>query len=145
MTDQILLADLTWTGSRFDPDVEVHLDSNGRISRVRRADPSTRDVTRLTGQALLPGMIYAHSHAFQRALRHRPERFDSGTGTFWTWRDTMYRLVEELDVDSFYDTCKKCFREMLLAGVTSVGEFHYLHHLPAEAWKFDEAILHAAR
>ena len=145
MRDQILLADLTWTGNRFERDWEVHIDSTGRISRVRRADPPSSDAIRLEGRALLPGMIYAHSHAFQRALRNRPERFDTGTGTFWTWRDTMYRLVEELDLNSLYDTSRQCFREMLQAGVTSVGEFHYLHHAPNEPWKFDEAVLSAAR
>ncbi len=145
MTDQILIADLTWTGTRFERDVEIHVDAQGRIRRVRCVDPSTHGAIRLEGRALLPGMIYAHSHAFQRALRTRPERFDTGTGNFWTWRDTMYRLVAELEPDSFYEISRQCFREMLLAGVTSVGEFHYLHHAPNVPWTFDEAILSAAR
>lgn len=146
MKDQTLIADLTWTGRRFERDLAVETDDQGRIKRVGPIGPQAPDdAIRLKDHALLPGMIYAHSHAFQRALRHRPERFDTGTGTFWSWRDTMYRLVDELDLDSFYETSKQCFREMLLAGVTSVGEFHYLHHAAKEPWKFDEAILSAAR
>jgi formimidoylglutamate deiminase len=144
--EQVILADLTWTGRRFERDLAVHIDGTGRISRVGTADADpSRNTIRLKDQALLPGMVYAHSHAFQRALRHRPERFDAGSGSFWTWRQTMYRLVEELDVDSFYETCRQCFREMLRAGVTTVGEFHYLHHDGRQPWAFDHALLAAAR
>jgi formimidoylglutamate deiminase len=144
--EQILLADLTWTGGRFARDVAVHVDAGGTIARVAPAgEDDRRRATRLERRALLPGMVYAHSHAFQRELRNRPERFDTGHGSFWTWRDTMYRLVDELTPDSFHDICRRCFAEMLRAGVTTVGEFHYLHHGGAGDWAFDDAILAAAR
>jgi formiminoglutamate deiminase len=90
-------------------------------------------------------MVYAHSHAFQRALRNRPEQFDTGQGNFWTWRDTMYRLVDELTPDALYETSRQCFAEMLRAGVTSVGEFHYVHHASPGDWVFDDALVAAAR
>jgi formimidoylglutamate deiminase len=145
-SEQVLLADLTWTGMRFDRDVAVHVNSSGVITRVAPAtDDDRRRATRLASRALLPGMVYAHSHAFQRALRGRPERFDAGQGNFWTWRDTMYRLVDELTADSLYEISRRCFAEMLRAGVTSVGEFHYVHHVGDSDWVFDGAVLAAAR
>ena len=145
-SEQILLADLTWTGSRFERDVAVHVDANGVIARVVPAKHAEEGrTTRLSGRALLPGMVYAHSHAFQRALRNRPERFDTGQGNFWTWRDTMYRLVEGLTPESMYEISRQCFAEMLRAGVTSVGEFHYVHHVGDSDWAFDDALLAAAR
>ena len=145
-SEQILLADLTWTGTRFERDVAIHVDARGVISHVAPAqDEDRRRAVRLEGRALFPGMVYAHSHAFQRALRNRPERFDTARGNFWTWRATMYRLVEELAPESMYEIARQCFVEMLRAGVTTVGEFHYLHHVSDGDWAFDDAIVAAAR
>jgi formiminoglutamate deiminase len=82
------------------------------------------DATRLPG-IVLPGFANAHSHAFHRALRGRTH--DRG-GTFWTWRERMYAVAARLDPDSYCALARATFAEMALAGVTSVGEFHYLHH-----------------
>jgi len=73
----------------------------------------------------LPGLANAHSHAFQRAFRGKTE---VGRGTFWTWREQMYRAASRLDPDSYFALARATFGEMALAGVTSVGEFHYVHH-----------------
>jgi cytosine/adenosine deaminase-related metal-dependent hydrolase len=75
----------------------------------------------------LPGLANAHSHAFQRALRGKAE---AGRGTFWTWREQMYAAAARLDPDSYFALARATFGEMALAGVTSVGEFHYVHHAP---------------
>jgi formiminoglutamate deiminase len=75
----------------------------------------------------LPGLANAHSHAFHRALRGRTE---SGRGTFWTWRERMYEVAARLDPDSYYRLARATYAEMALAGITCVGEFHYLHHTP---------------
>jgi formiminoglutamate deiminase len=75
----------------------------------------------------LPGLANAHSHAFHRALRGRTQ---AGAGTFWTWRERMYAVAASLDPDSYYALARATFAEMALAGITSVGEFHYLHHGP---------------
>jgi formiminoglutamate deiminase len=75
----------------------------------------------------LPGLANAHSHAFQRAFRGRTE---AGRGTFWTWRERMYEAASRLDPDSYFALARATFGEMALAGVTSVGEFHYVHHAP---------------
>jgi formiminoglutamate deiminase len=75
----------------------------------------------------IPGLVNAHSHAFQRALRGRAE---GDEGTFWTWRERMYELAAALDPDSYRALARAVFGEMALAGITLVGEFHYLHHGP---------------
>jgi formimidoylglutamate deiminase len=144
-----IVAERTWNGARFERDVAVRVDDRGVISAVdASAKPRAgSDVVRLDRRALLPGFVNAHSHAFQRGLRGTPQRFDAGSGNFWTWRETMYRLAGSLDVDGFYDASVRAFREMLAAGFTSVGEFHYLHHAGDDCadWAFDDAILAAAK
>ena len=79
---------------------------------------------RLAG-LVLPGFANTHSHAFHRALRGRTH---DGGGTFWTWREQMYALAGRLEPDSYYRLARAVYAEMALAGVTAVGEFHYLHH-----------------
>lgn len=85
------------------------------------------DCERVAG-AVLPGMPNLHSHAFQRAFAGATERRGPGKDSFWTWREAMYRLVSTLDPDAIESVAAQLFVEMLEAGYTSVGEFHYLHH-----------------
>ena len=148
----VLEADLTWTGRRFEAGVRVTVGEDGRIADVTRggADVTAGDepapVRRLPGRALLPGFVNAHSHAFQRGLRGRGETFPAEAGDFWSWRQEMYGLVSRLDRDTLFDLNLAAFREMRAAGITTVGEFHYLHHAdPAERdFAFDEVVLAAA-
>ena len=79
---------------------------------------------------VLPGFANAHSHAFHRALRGRTH---DGGGTFWTWRERMYAVAAQLDPDSYLALATATYAEMALAGITAVGEFHYLHHAPGGA------------
>jgi formimidoylglutamate deiminase len=100
--------------------------------RVTEVGPATTDGERLPGRALAPGFVNAHSHAFQRGLRGRVERMDPNHShdDFWTWRQRMYSLAENLDPASIRKVSERCYREMLSAGYTSVAEFHYVHHRP---------------
>jgi formimidoylglutamate deiminase len=143
---QVIEADLTWSGRRFERDVRVSVDADGRIAGVGALNtPASR---RLSSRALIPGMINAHSHAFQRGLRGHGETFPprQGRADFWTWRQAMYALVETLDEPKLHALCVQCFREMLAAGVTTVGEFHYLHHNASlKGFAFDEVVLRAAQ
>jgi formiminoglutamate deiminase len=82
--------------------------------------------TRLAG-VVLPGFANAHSHAFHRALRGRTH---AGGGTFWTWREAMYSLASRLDPDNYLALARAVYAEMALAGITTAGEFHYVHHGP---------------
>ena len=89
------------------------------------ADPQPEDV-RLAG-VTLPGMANAHSHAFHRALRGR---VNGGGGNFWSWREQMYAAAEQLNPDTYFALARAVFAEMVQAGITVVGEFHYVHHRP---------------
>lgn len=98
----------------------------GRFTSVV-ADTEPGDAERRMGLTL-PGFANGHSHAFHRALRGRTH---GGPGDFWTWRDAMYRLAGRLDPGAYFRLARAVFSEMVTAGYTSVGEFHYLHHGPA--------------
>jgi formimidoylglutamate deiminase len=78
----------------------------------------------------VPAMPNAHSHAFQRGLRGRAERFATGNDDFWSWREAMYALAGELDLESIERAGRAAFEEMAAAGYGAVGEFHYVHHRP---------------
>ena len=106
--------------------------ASGRFTAVT---PGTlpADSTVLQG-VVLPGFANAHSHAFHRALRGRTH---DGGGTFWTWRERMYAVAAQLDPDSYLALATATYAEMALAGITAVGEFHYLHHAPGGAWYDD--------
>jgi formimidoylglutamate deiminase len=139
---RVLEADLTWTGTRFEPGVQVAVGEDGRIEAAGKLGRSGAE--RLGGIALLPGFVDAHSHAFQRGLRGHGERFPAGAGSFWTWREAMYALVDSLDRASLRRLSAKAFGEMRDAGITTVGEFHYVHHERDGDFALDESVLQAA-
>ncbi len=97
---------------------------------------------------VIPGMPNVHSHAFQRAMAGLAERAGpEGSGDFWSWRDRMYHFVARLEADDVEAIAAHAYADMLEAGFTSVGEFHYLHRTPAGALYTDPAELalrHAA-
>ncbi|MFB9904850.1 formimidoylglutamate deiminase [Allokutzneria oryzae] len=98
-------------------------ETGGIITSVVAGAPA-EGAERLGG-LVLPGFANAHSHAFHRALRGRTH---GDGGTFWTWRTGMYALAQRLDPDSYLALARAAYAEMAIAGVTCVGEFHYLHH-----------------
>ncbi len=102
--------------------------ADGRFTSVT-PNSSAAEAHRLPG-LVLPGFANAHSHAFHRALRGRTH--GSG-GDFWSWREGMYAVAGRLDPDSYLALARAAYAEMVLAGVTGVAEFHYLHHAPGGA------------
>jgi formiminoglutamate deiminase len=99
--------------------------ADGRFASVEvGVEPG--DAVRLEG-LVIPGLANCHSHAFHRALRGRTQ---TERGTFWTWREQMYSVASMLTPDTYYRLARAVYGEMVLAGITSVGEFHYLHHGP---------------
>ncbi|HEY5835423.1 formimidoylglutamate deiminase [Streptomyces sp.] len=113
-----------WLGTHVEPGVVLTV-TDGRITGVRTGvDTAPPDATALRGLTL-PGLANAHSHAFHRALRGTVQ---VGSGTFWTWREIMYSVVFRLTPDSYFELARAVYAEMALAGITCVGEFHYLHH-----------------
>ncbi|MFD3406910.1 formimidoylglutamate deiminase [Kribbella sp. NPDC058693] len=99
--------------------------ADGRFTSIE-PDAAPGDAQILNG-LVIPGLANCHSHAFHRALRGRTQ---TERGTFWTWREQMYAVAAALTPDTYYELAKAVYGEMLLAGITAVGEFHYLHHAP---------------
>lgn len=155
-TDSLIawLPDLIFAGEQFESGLALVCNPSGRIERLARVN-ELRDEKRirLPKRALLPGMVNAHSHAFQRVLRGRTEyrsrnvpfsggllpaesggslTLNAGVGrdNFWTWREMMYSAATRLTPEDTYDASRMAFLEMALGGITAVGEFHYLHHAP---------------
>ncbi len=117
--------ELAWLGGdQAERDVRVTVDGE-RIAAVDVGAPAG-GATRLAGLTV-PGFANAHSHAFHRALRGRTH---GGSGSFWTWREQMYSVAAGLDPDSYFRLARATYAEMALAGISTVGEFHYLHHGP---------------
>ncbi|MCW5580794.1 MAG: formimidoylglutamate deiminase [Luteimonas sp.] len=98
----------------------------------------------------LPGIANLHSHAFQRAMAGLAERRTHPSDSFWTWRETMYRMAARFDPESLHAVASQLYVEMLEAGYTTVCEFHYLHHAPdgrpyATPTAMSDALIAAAR
>ena len=128
-------AEQAWLGHRAE-NVLIEVD-DGLIKNVTEGVPAPRDAIALKGWTI-PGLANVHSHAFQRLLRGEVE---SGGGDFWEWRDRMYRFTE-WDAADYFNHGRLVFREMLEAGITAVGEFHYLH---AHGNELGVALIDAAR
>jgi formimidoylglutamate deiminase len=129
-TEQAWLPDFVYSEGKFLPEIAVVCDSGGRIVRLAPASEVSHAI-RLANRAMLPGLVNAHSHAFQRLLRGRTEYRTTNTqDSFWTWRELMYRTANRLSADDLYTASRMAFLEMALSGVTAVGEFHYIHHAP---------------
>ncbi|GGR88383.1 formimidoylglutamate deiminase [Streptomyces humidus] len=134
-----------WLGTHVGPGVVVEA-ADGRIKAVRTDVPAPPPGAEILRGLTLPGLANAHSHAFHRALRGTVQ---VGSGTFWTWREVMYSVAEKLTPETYHALARAVYAEMALAGVTSVGEFHYVHHAPGGARYADpnamgEALIAAA-
>lgn len=149
-TSTAYLPDLIYTGGRFESGVALVCDAQGRIVNLTRETEGAGKVIRLKDRAMLPGLVNAHSHAFQRAIRGRTERRTSAHDSFWTWREMMYSAATRLTPEDIRDASRMAFLEMALGGITAVGEFHYLHHAP-DGLPYDDpnltakAVIEAAR
>ncbi len=133
-------------GDRWERDVRVEVDAGGRIASLE-AGGAPYGCETVTGWAV-PGVPNVHSHSFQRALAGLAE--GRGPDSFWGWREVMYAFLERLTPDDVEAITAQLYIEMLKAGFTCVGEFHYLHHPPGGGRYDDPAemsrrILAAAR
>lgn len=133
-------------GDRWERDIRVEVDGAGRIAALahRRATDGCEEVA---GWAV-PGVPNVHSHAFQRALAGLAE--GGAPDSFWSWREVMYAFLDRLAPDDVEAVAAQLYVELLKAGFTCVGEFHYLHHPPGGGRYEDPAemsrrILAAAR
>ncbi|MFE9022421.1 formimidoylglutamate deiminase [Streptomyces sp. NPDC007808] len=115
-----------WLDTRVEPGVALDVQ-DGRITAVRTDVPAPPPGAEILRGLTLPGLANAHSHAFHRALRGTVQ---VGSGTFWTWREVMYSVADRLTPETYHALARAVYAEMALAGVTAVGEFHYVHHAP---------------
>jgi formimidoylglutamate deiminase len=122
--------------------VRLEIDRGGDLVRVE-AGAAAAGAERLAG-LVLPGMANLHSHAFQRALAGRAEHLAPGEASFWTWRQLMYRSLAKIGPDQLRAIAAQLYVEMLQAGYTAVGEFHYLHHPPDGRRPGDPAVMSEA-
>ncbi|WP_030739956.1 formimidoylglutamate deiminase [Streptomyces sp. NRRL S-31] len=134
-----------WLDTRVEPGVLVEV-ADGRFTAVRTDVPAPPPGAGILRGLTLPGLANAHSHAFHRALRGTVQ---VGTGTFWTWREVMYSVADRLTPESYHALARAVYAEMALAGITCVGEFHYVHHAPggtpyADPNAMGEALIAAA-
>ena len=124
-TDSSYFARWAWLPFGCTADVRMVV-ADGRFADVQTDVAAEPADERLPG-VVLPGIANTHSHAFQRALRGRTH---GDGGTFWTWREAMYAVAARLEPDNYLALARAVFAEMVLSGVTCVGEFHYVHHRP---------------
>ena len=130
-----------WASRALLPDgvaagVVLEAGDDGRLASVRPGVGEPPPGVEVLGGLVLPGLVDAHSHTFHRALRGR-----AAGGDFWAWRSGMYALVDRLDPDRLAALAAAAFGELVLAGVTTVHEFHYLHRPDG----MDDAVCEAAR
>ncbi|MEY2939748.1 MAG: hypothetical protein RIS58_735 [Actinomycetota bacterium] len=139
-------AQWAWRGGESaDENVRIAVEGSMITAvEVGRA-PERGDVT-IRG-VVMPGLVNAHSHAFHRALRGNTH---GGSGDFWSWREPMYAIANRLTPDNYRALATAVFAEMALAGITGVGEFHYVHH-PVDGGRYADpnemgkAMVEAAR
>ncbi|NJM81212.1 MAG: formimidoylglutamate deiminase [Tabrizicola sp.] len=126
----VIFADLALLADGWATHVRLGL-ADGRIrSIVAGAAPQPGDIR---VSALLPALSNVHSHSFQRAMAGMAEHRVSGTDSFWTWREVMYRFLGRLTPDQMEAIAALVFMEMQETGYAAVGEFHYVHHQPGGA------------
>lgn len=145
VTTETYWLEQAWLDPTVEPGVAVEVRGD-RITSVRKGvDVPPPGATVLRGLTL-PGLANAHSHAFHRALRGTVQ---VGSGTFWTWREVMYSVADRLTPETYHALARAVYAEMALAGITTVGEFHYVHHAPggtpyADPNAMGEALIEAA-
>jgi len=133
------------TRATFDGDI----GENAAMSEGMTWTPSGWQQRGASGW-ILPGIANLHSHAFQRAMAGMAERLTNPEDSFWTWRETMYRMAVRFDPETLQSVAEQLYAEMLETGYTTVCEFHYLHHAPdgkpyADPAAMSRALIAAAR
>ena len=124
-----LWAQQAWLKGGWQQQVLLGVDSHGHFSQVQAGVPAPEGATMLPGP-VLPGMVNAHSHAFQRGFAGLAERRSGADDDFWAWRDRMYAVALRISPDTLRAVAAQLYAELLQGGYTQVCEFHYLQHQP---------------
>ncbi|MBT9595207.1 MAG: formimidoylglutamate deiminase [Vitreoscilla sp.] len=146
--EQTLWAPRAWLPGGWRESVLLQVGAQGRWLAVQPDTPAPDGVTRLAGP-VLPGLVDAHGHAFQRAFAGLAERRESADDDFWSWRDRMYRVANAVDPDMLRAIAAQLYGELLRGGYTQVCEFHYVQHQPdgtpyADRLAMSQALVEAA-
>lgn len=120
-------APLAWLDGRWQAEVLMRVRADGHWTALSAGVPAPADAVRLGGP-VLPTLVDAHSHAFQRAFAGLAEQRDSDSDDFWSWRDRMYGVALRVTPAQLKDIAAQLYTELLAGGYTQVCEFHYLHH-----------------
>lgn len=127
---KVLWANQALTTSGWQRNVRIEIDENGRIAAIQADSEAPSDAASKT-DILLPAISNLHSHAFQRSMAGLTERRGPDPrDTFWTWRQLMFRFLDQLTPDHVEAIAAFVQMEMLEAGYANNTEFHYLHHRP---------------
>ena len=148
MAERRWFAERARIGGAWQQDVLLVPGADGMWAEVRSGAGAT-GAERLEGP-VLPGVVNAHSHAFQRAIAGLTERSSAGHDDFWSWRDRMYAVASRITPEQLEAIAAFLYTELLAAGYTQVCEFHYLHNDPhgrpyADAAEMSLALVRAAR
>ncbi|MEP7302672.1 MAG: formimidoylglutamate deiminase [Caldimonas sp.] len=129
MPDPALLwAAHAWRPEGWAGQVLLRIGADGRWAEVTTGVAAPPPGALVVDGVLLPGLVNAHSHAFQRAFAGRAERRDAARDDFWAWRDRMYRIALRISPAQLRDVAAQLYVELLAGGYTQVCEFHYLQH-----------------
>jgi formimidoylglutamate deiminase len=128
MPEQSLWAPQAWIDGRWQSSVLLDIDGQGRWHAITPDVPHPPAHARALGGPVLPGLVDAHSHAFQRAFAGLSERRESESDDFWSWRERMYRVALRITPEQMRAIAAQLYLELLRGGYTQVCEFHYLHH-----------------
>ena len=123
----LLWAPRAWVGGRWAEHVLLRIGADGHWAEVRPGVAAPPQAQVLAGP-VLPGLVNAHSHAFQRAVAGLAEHRESEADDFWSWRDRMYRVALRITPAQLRAVAAQLYTELLRGGYTQVCEFHYLHH-----------------
>jgi len=127
----LYLPELLYLDGVFQSDAGLLVDEAGVVVDAGVGIKSgDANVVRMPGKAILPGLVNVHSHSFQRLIRGMAESRASSGVDFWSWRGRMYQAATALSPEDLYDVSRMVFLEMAFSGITTVGEFHYLHNQP---------------
>jgi len=141
MSEQLLWAPQAWINGRWEQNVCLAVDAQGHWANITPSISTPPAHATVLPGPVLPGMVNAHSHAFQRAFAGLAERRESAADDFWSWRDRMYGVALRITPAQLRAVAAQLYVELLQGGYTQVCEFHYLHHQPDGQPYADEATM----